>query len=123
MKRPRIKYCMLLMLFLLLNFLAMKMYAPIERAETKSDIYSVISQKAAAEDAIRLLHYIYSNPKGDAISVDNQSHDLKFIAKLLIDNSHNGKVSSDSFMDKSLCPYLHLNTIQYYIYALEKIVV
>lgn len=123
MKGLKLKYGILLLLFSLLNFLAMRSYVPVPEIEKESDILSIISQREATQDAIRLLHYIYSSPKLDALSVDNHNSDVKYFIKPFIGNPYKDKIELRNRLDKSFCPYLHPNSIKYYIYALGKIVV
>lgn len=122
--KQRFKLCLLGLLFLLLNTMAMRAYTPTETNEKRSDISYIISQEEANHNAVRFLFYIYSNTPREAVSIDNQSHDLKYIAKLLTKhNSHKNQLESVRLSVRSLYSHLRPDPIGYYIYTLEKIVI
>ena len=122
--KQRIKYCLLGILFLLLNSIAMRAYTPVRTTERRSDVSSVISQEEATHNAIRVLYYIYSNTPGEAIAVNNQSFDWKCITKLLFKlNDYRSSLRSACLLDSSLYSHLHPDPVGYYIYTLGKIVI
>ncbi len=122
--KQRIKYCLLGLLFLLLNSIVMRAYTPVRPTERGSDISYIISQKEATHNAIRLLYLIYSNTPREVVTIDNKSIDLKCTSKILIKlNNSKSSLLSAFLPDRSLYAHLHPNPVEYYVYALEKIVI
>lgn len=104
--------------------MAIRAYTPAGTAEKKSNISYIISQEEANHNAVRFLFYIYKNTPREAVSIDNQSHDLKYIVRLLTKhNDHKNQLQSAYLSVKSLYSHLRLDPIGYYIYTLEKIVI
>lgn len=122
--KQRIKYCLLGLLFLLLNAIAMKAYTPIRTFEKRSDVSYIISQEEATHNAVRFLYYIYSNTPREAISIDSQSYDLKCAIKILSKlNDYKSTIKSAYLLSNSIYAHLHPDPVGYYIYTLEKIII
>lgn len=122
--KQRIKYGLLGLLFLLLNSIALRAYTPARPVDRRSDISYIISQEEATHNAIRFLYFIYSNTPREAVSIDNQSLDLKHLCKPLFKlNNYKSSLLSAYLPDRSLYAHLHPDPVKYYIYALERIVI
>lgn len=118
MKR-RIKYCLFGVLLLLLNGMAMSAQTSTLSILKKSDVAYVTAQ----DNAVRLMHYIHKSQLCETISFDNQSNNLKYGIKTLHkSNVHGGDSQPRNLSCQPVHPDLHPNTIQYYIYTLEKII-
>lgn len=117
--KQQIKYCVFGVLLLLLNVMAMRAQIPTLNVCQKSGV----SYVAAQDNTIRLIHYIHKTQSCEESSQDNQLHDMKYGIRIFRQsNDCRDNVQSHTMSCQTVHPYLHTDTIQYYIYTLEKII-
>ena len=119
-----LKYCLLGILFMLFNTVAMKAHTPIRTHQNRVG-YSYISQEQANRNAVQLIYLIYSNTPFELINFDHtKSFSFKNIGRLLIGlNEHLNMLQNSDKPDEQSYSDFHPKPIGYYVFALNKIVI
>ena len=113
-----------MLMFMLFHSTATKAaYIP-NKADHKASERSYISQAQANRNAARVLFFIYSHTPREAVSIDNQTYDIKSSIRLLTYLDVNKNILQPTHLpDEYMYSFLHPDPVGYYIFTLKKIII
>lgn len=119
-----LKFHLIGLLFVLCNTTVMGAYSSIQRQDKEPD-FSYISQKQVNQKAVDYLYYIYSHtPKEILATADLQFPHQKNNTRLLLQaNNLRNSLQTTFLSDNHTHTYFHPDPVEYYIFALKKIVI